>query len=76
MYGPVRTVVWEGSGRKACPYPDFKPIEYVFALGCAVALVLIWPIKLIPKYLYKIYIFTLKQSSGRSINRLPVSTNV
>ena len=22
MYGPVRTVVWEGSGREACPYPD------------------------------------------------------
>jgi drug/metabolite transporter (DMT)-like permease len=22
VYGPVRTVVWEGSGRKACPYPD------------------------------------------------------
>ena len=27
------------------------------------ALVLHWPIKLIQKYLYKIYIFTLKQSS-------------
>ena len=23
VYGPVRTVVWEGSGRKAAPYPDF-----------------------------------------------------
>ncbi|WP_232316805.1 hypothetical protein, partial [Candidatus Burkholderia verschuerenii] len=23
VYGPVRTVVWEGSGREACPYPDF-----------------------------------------------------
>ena len=23
MYGPVRTVVWEGSSREACPYPDF-----------------------------------------------------
>ena len=22
VYGPVRTVVWEGSGRKARPYPD------------------------------------------------------
>jgi hypothetical protein len=22
VYGPVRTVVWEGSGRKAAPYPD------------------------------------------------------
>ena len=22
MYGPVRTVVWEGSSRKARPYPD------------------------------------------------------
>ncbi|MCX5542813.1 group II intron reverse transcriptase/maturase [Paraburkholderia sp. CNPSo 3076] len=22
VYGPVRTVVWEGSGREACPYPD------------------------------------------------------
>ena len=24
VYGPVRTVVWEGSGRKAAPYPDCK----------------------------------------------------
>ena len=23
VYGPVRTVVWEGSGRKARPYPDY-----------------------------------------------------
>ncbi|WP_216674865.1 hypothetical protein, partial [Paraburkholderia elongata] len=23
VYGPVRTVVWEGAGREACPYPDF-----------------------------------------------------
>ena len=23
MYGPVRTVVWEGSGREAAPYPDY-----------------------------------------------------
>jgi hypothetical protein len=22
VYGPVRTVVWEGSSRKARPYPD------------------------------------------------------
>jgi len=22
VYGPVRTVVWEGWGRKASPYPD------------------------------------------------------
>ena len=22
VYGPVRTVVWEGSGREARPYPD------------------------------------------------------
>ena len=22
MYGPVRTVVWEGGGREAPPYPD------------------------------------------------------
>jgi hypothetical protein len=22
VYGPVRTVVWEGPGRKARPYPD------------------------------------------------------
>ncbi|WP_232316869.1 hypothetical protein, partial [Candidatus Burkholderia verschuerenii] len=29
VYGPVRTVVWEGSGREACPYPDliFKMSE-------------------------------------------------
>ena len=26
MYGPVRTVVWEGSGREACPYPDFRTL--------------------------------------------------
>jgi len=25
VYGPVRTVVWEGSGREACPYPDSTP---------------------------------------------------
>jgi hypothetical protein len=25
VYGPVRTVVWEGSGRKAAPYPDCVP---------------------------------------------------
>ena len=24
MYGPVRTVVWEGRGREASPYPDFS----------------------------------------------------
>ena len=24
VYGPVRTVVWEGSGREACPYPDSR----------------------------------------------------
>ncbi|WP_208450563.1 hypothetical protein, partial [Burkholderia anthina] len=23
VYGPVRTVVREGSGREACPYPNF-----------------------------------------------------
>ena len=22
VYGPVRTVVWEGGGREAAPYPD------------------------------------------------------
>jgi hypothetical protein len=25
VYGPVRTVVWEGSGREAAPYPDCAP---------------------------------------------------
>jgi len=24
VYGPVRTVVWEGSSREACPYPDLR----------------------------------------------------
>src|SRR5271166_6213833 len=24
VYGPVRTVVWEGSGREAAPYPDWR----------------------------------------------------
>ncbi len=24
VYGPVRTVVWEGRGREASPYPDCK----------------------------------------------------
>jgi len=24
VYGPVRTVVWEGGGREAAPYPDFR----------------------------------------------------
>ena len=27
MYGPVRTVVWEGRSREAPPYPDFKPFD-------------------------------------------------
>ncbi|KMZ11547.1 Methyl-accepting chemotaxis protein I (serine chemoreceptor protein) [Candidatus Burkholderia humilis] len=27
MYGPVRTVVWEGPGREACPYPDSYEIN-------------------------------------------------
>ena len=26
MYGPVRTVVWEGRSRKAPPYPDLWQI--------------------------------------------------
>ena len=26
MYGPVRTVVWEGRSREAPPYPDLWPI--------------------------------------------------
>ena len=25
VYGPVRTVVWEGRGREAPPYPDWFP---------------------------------------------------
>lgn len=25
VYGPVRTVVWEGKSRKAFPYPDREP---------------------------------------------------
>ena len=25
VYGPVRTVVWEGWGREAPPYPDSSP---------------------------------------------------
>ena len=24
VYGPVRTVVWEGRSREAPPYPDFR----------------------------------------------------
>jgi len=24
VYGPVRTVVWEGRGREASPYPDYE----------------------------------------------------
>src|SRR6516165_3233042 len=28
VYGPVRTVVWEGSGRDACPYPDLLAGQY------------------------------------------------
>ncbi|HXZ18095.1 MAG TPA: hypothetical protein VEH77_19390, partial [Roseiarcus sp.] len=31
MYGPVRTVVWEGRGRKAPPYPDADAIGHVTA---------------------------------------------
>ena len=27
MYGPVRTVVWEGRGREAPPYPDWTVAE-------------------------------------------------
>jgi hypothetical protein len=24
VYGPVRTVVWEGGGRETAPYPDYS----------------------------------------------------
>jgi hypothetical protein len=27
VYGPVRTVVWEGTGREARPYPDSRVIR-------------------------------------------------
>ena len=27
VYGPVRTVVWEGSDREVAPYPDYEPIR-------------------------------------------------
>ena len=30
VYGPVRTVVWEGLGRKAHPYPDRAGSEAPF----------------------------------------------
>ena len=30
VYGPVRTVVWEGRSREAPPYPDF---QYLLASG-------------------------------------------
>jgi hypothetical protein len=26
VYGPVCPVVWEGEGREAFPYPDFKTL--------------------------------------------------
>jgi hypothetical protein len=29
VYGPVRTVVWEGRSRKAPPYPDHCPMSEV-----------------------------------------------
>ncbi|MBW2075769.1 MAG: ammonium transporter [Deltaproteobacteria bacterium] len=29
MYGPVCTVVWEGEGREAFPYPDSFLVSYV-----------------------------------------------
>src|SRR5258705_13127247 len=27
VYGPVRTVVWEGRSREAPPYPDCRPLN-------------------------------------------------
>ena len=30
MYGPVRTVVWEGEGREAFPYPDYNLMYVLF----------------------------------------------
>ncbi len=28
VYGPVRTVVWEGRGREASPYPDWQNTKF------------------------------------------------
>src|SRR5208283_1277025 len=28
VYGPVRTVAWEGRSREAPPYPDFSPCPF------------------------------------------------
>jgi hypothetical protein len=32
VYGPVRTVVWEGWRREASPYPDATPYLYIYDL--------------------------------------------
>ncbi len=33
VYGPVRTVVWEGRGREAPPYPDSVKAKRYAAVG-------------------------------------------
>ena len=33
VYGPVRTVVWEGSDREVAPYPDYQAMHVVQATG-------------------------------------------
>jgi hypothetical protein len=40
VYGPVRTVVWEGRSRKAPPYPDCA--ENVGASGVRASYWLLW----------------------------------
>ena len=31
VYGPVRTVVWEGSDREVAPYPDYMLLSFFFS---------------------------------------------
>ena len=33
VYGPVRTVVWQGSAGNRCPYADQRPLSYVKLKG-------------------------------------------
>jgi predicted dinucleotide-utilizing enzyme len=33
VYGPVRTVVWEGRSREASPYPDEINLKTIIRLG-------------------------------------------
>src|ERR1022692_2290338 len=47
VYGPVRTVVWEGRSREAPPYPDLRCVGrywHIASFRCAAKFVRFWTI--------------------------------